>query len=605
MLSTARLSMLATVFFLISCGGGDGGGDTPPTPAPTPTPTGTAIIGLTDAPGDFLSYQVDVTSIRLTAANGAVVETLSESTTVDFAQYVEVTELVTAATIPAGTYTSATLVLDYSNAQVWVEDTDGAAVSATVLDAAGAALTRAEVTVQFNDRDRFVIAAGAPAHITLDFDLEASHKVNLFTPPVTVSFDGMLTADTLLEDPKTRRARGLLRTVDVAASSFTLGVRPFFHPRGDFGPLTLGIEATTEFEIDQTSYTGDAGLTALDALDPGAPVVALALFDRDSGRIIASEVLAGSSVPWGAADIATGSVIARNGDLLTLRGVTLVDDAMQVTFNDTLDIRLASTTAIRQQGGNLISLSAADISVGQALTAIGELDADGVLNTDDGLVRVLYSTLSGVATSVAPVTVDVTRLNGRRPALFDFSGTGVDASTDADADAYELHTGALSLDGLQIGEPLRARGLIAAFGTAPADFLTQSLGDLSAVPGRLRLVWSAPGVTDALIVANDGALTLALDADTLTPVHGLTQAGIRRDLLDLGDTVTLTPSTSGNGVFALRLDSNTMMYFDFASFASAVAQALDGSTALISVRGNVVPAGVNTYVARRLQVHIQ
>src|SRR5213594_465390 len=88
---------------------------------------GVVAIGLTDTPGDFLTYTVDVTSLTLTKAdNTTVVQTLPQRTRVDFARSVDLTEFVTAVTIPAGTYVSATLNLDYNNADIQVEDSNGA-----------------------------------------------------------------------------------------------------------------------------------------------------------------------------------------------------------------------------------------------------------------------------------------------------------------------------------------------------------------------------------------------------------------------------------------------------------------------------------------------
>ena len=70
------------------------------------------MIGLTDADGDFLSYSVDVVSLTLTKADGAIVETLPMRQRVDFADLVDLTELVTAATIPNGDYVGASIRLD-------------------------------------------------------------------------------------------------------------------------------------------------------------------------------------------------------------------------------------------------------------------------------------------------------------------------------------------------------------------------------------------------------------------------------------------------------------------------------------------------------------
>ncbi|MFH2098285.1 MAG: DUF4382 domain-containing protein, partial [Pseudomonadota bacterium] len=102
------------------------------------TDNGQVIIGLTDAPGDFASYAVDVVSLTLTKMNGAVVHTLPLATRVDFAQYVDMTEFLTAATVPSGAYVAATMVLDYSAADIQVETPAGDIAPADqVVDADG------------------------------------------------------------------------------------------------------------------------------------------------------------------------------------------------------------------------------------------------------------------------------------------------------------------------------------------------------------------------------------------------------------------------------------------------------------------------------------
>ena len=48
--------------------------------------SGQIVIGLTDDAGDFVNYTVNVSSLTLTKAGGAVVNALPLSTQVDFAQ---------------------------------------------------------------------------------------------------------------------------------------------------------------------------------------------------------------------------------------------------------------------------------------------------------------------------------------------------------------------------------------------------------------------------------------------------------------------------------------------------------------------------------------
>ena len=85
------MSVAIALLGLSACGGGGGGGGQVPAPGTgcTASTCGTAMIGITDADGDFLSYSVDVVSLTLTKADGAIVETLPVRQRVDFADLVD------------------------------------------------------------------------------------------------------------------------------------------------------------------------------------------------------------------------------------------------------------------------------------------------------------------------------------------------------------------------------------------------------------------------------------------------------------------------------------------------------------------------------------
>jgi hypothetical protein len=74
--------LAACLLALSACGDGGGailtpggGGNNPPPDCDAAT-CGEVVIGLTDAEGDFLSYAVDVVSIKLEKANGDTVQAL-------------------------------------------------------------------------------------------------------------------------------------------------------------------------------------------------------------------------------------------------------------------------------------------------------------------------------------------------------------------------------------------------------------------------------------------------------------------------------------------------------------------------------------------------
>src|SRR6266850_1876190 len=230
---------------------------------------GVVGIGLTDAAGDFLSYTVDVTSLTLTKADGTVVQALPQRARVDFARFVDLSEFVTAVTIPSGNYVSATLNLDYTNADIQVDDGNGVAVPvapANIHDSQGVQVKTLPMSVTLDSARQLVIAPLVSSLLDLDFNLAASNLVDMSNPasPV-VTVNPLLVADVNPDAPKPHRIRGPLDSVNTQAGSFTLILRPFNLLQGDHGRLTFLTDSNTTFEIDQTSYTGSAGLTVLAA----------------------------------------------------------------------------------------------------------------------------------------------------------------------------------------------------------------------------------------------------------------------------------------------------------------------------------------------------
>lgn len=121
---------------------------------------GELSIALTDAEGDFVSYTVDVVSLTLTKANGTVVETLPVKTRVDFAQYTDMTEFLTITTIPPGVYVKGSLVLDYSNAEISVENAEGQPVTvngADIKDKDGQVVDSMSMSVKLEGKNHLTI----------------------------------------------------------------------------------------------------------------------------------------------------------------------------------------------------------------------------------------------------------------------------------------------------------------------------------------------------------------------------------------------------------------------------------------------------------------
>lgn len=553
-------ALLVTLGLLSGCGGGSDSAD---------ADTGSLVIGITDAEGDFLAYAVDVTSIKLTHADGRVVETLPQSSRIDFAQYVDLTEFVTAATIPNGRYTKAALVLDYSNADIQVEDANGQPVSADVQDAQGSPITTREVAVTFDGDHPLVIAPGVAKHLTLDFDLQTSNSVDTSVNPPVVTAEPLLVADVEMDDPKPHRLRGLLKAVDQGQSLIQLQLRPFHRHDGDFGSFDAHVNDSTSYEIDGVTYSGSAGLAQL-ALQPLTSwIVLFGEINTTTRQFIASEVYAGSSVPGSSQDAVAGVVTARSGDQLTVRARMIVRTDGSLIFSKEVTVTLdGDTTVTRQLSKDGYAIN--DISVGQRLELLGTItESNGALTMNDTRhARMMQTFLSGKAVSMnGELVVKLQHLEGLPAAAYNFAGTGTSATFDADPANYQVDNGSLTLNGIGISDPVRVRGFVTPFGTAPADFTANTIVGLADVASTLVVQWTA---AEATPFVSNSATGLVVDLDD-SHLHHVQSYGVRTPL---STSPTVQPATDGKGLFAIQGGGAIQLYRSFSAFESALSARL-------------------------------
>jgi hypothetical protein len=545
--------LLSTGAFLAACSGGGSGSS-------SSSDTGVVYVGLTDADGDFITYTVDVTALTLTRADGAVVDALPVTTRVDFAQYTDLTEFLNAATVPAGVYTRVDMTLDYTNADIRVASGSNA-LPVTPNDSSGNAITTMTLQVMLDGNKPLVVRPGIPAHLTLDFDLEATNSVDLNTASVTVS--PLLLADVDLANPKLHRVRGPLVRVDEAASEFVVAIRPFHRLIGDFGRLTVKTDGNTKYEIDGVAYQGAPGMTQLDGKPQGTATVAVGNFNMATHTFLATEVYAGSSVAFGTKDAVTGSVIARNGNTLTVRGAALVRTDGSLLFNDNVTVTLdPSAKVTRQLGG---TVTADDISVGSRITALGTLSGS-TLDTTNGLVRILLSAVTGSVNQIGAnqISVNLQTINGRPVALYNFIGTG--SGVDSNPASYRIDTTGLSLASLATNDPVRVRGFVVAYGQAVTnDFIAQTVIDLSDVPAWMLVGWVIPQPNPFTTLTNQEMVTDI----TGSLLHHLFQRGVATTLTA---NPTLQPYSEGR--YAIVRGHTVRLYGSFADFSDRLAAEL-------------------------------
>src|SRR3984885_10562168 len=239
---------------------------------------GAAMVTLTDAPGDFISYIVNVVSLQLTRTDGTVVQTVPVSTQVDFAQLVNLSEIVSAGQIPAGRYVSASITLDYSGATIVVDNgTTGVTIApadiingATSVPLMAPNPTQVTLMLSLDANNQLLVTPDAIANLALDFNLAASNAITpSTTDPTTVTVNPVLTASLVPDTSKQIRVRGPLVSVNTSGSSYIVGVRPFYNSSGMSGQFTVTTTATTTYSINGTAYTGAAGLTQLATVSTG------------------------------------------------------------------------------------------------------------------------------------------------------------------------------------------------------------------------------------------------------------------------------------------------------------------------------------------------
>lgn len=547
---------------------------------------GVVGIGLTDAAGDFLSYTVDVTSLTLTKADGTVVQALPQRTRVDFARSVDLTEFVTAVTIPSGSYVSATLNLDYTNADIQVDDGNGSPVPvppANIRDSQGVQITTMSMSVTLDPARPLVIAPLVSSLLDLDFNLAASNLVNMSGPIVTVN--PLLVGDVNLDSPKPHRIRGPLDSIDMQAGSFTLILRPFNLLQGDHGRVTFLTDSNTTFEINQTSFQGSAGLAALAQQPRLTATVAVGTFDIATRRFTATEVLAGSSVSFGTSDVLTGNVIARsNNNILTVQGAEIVRSNGTLSFQNTVSVTVANTTKVVSQknpSGPQIAVvpDISGISVGQRVTVFGTLNGTS-MDASTGLVRLLVTQLNGTVNSAGSgiVAMTLARIDGRPIGLFDFSGTGPTAGSDANPSSYQVATSTLDLSSIVANTPLKVRGFVRPFGQATAtnDFGAIALIDVTNAPATLVVGWPSLEATPFNSYTASGMVVNLTNAGLL---HDVFRGGVDTRLLT-SDTPSVQASNPARGLFVIGRNGTVQVYTQLGSYQAALqADLLAGSKA--------------------------
>src|SRR5262245_19608039 len=582
MLRASLIAALAAVG-LAGCGGGSNGDPSPASP-PASSDAGTLLISLTDADGAFVGYSVDVLSVTLQRRGGGTVEVLPAATRIDFAQLTELSDLLAVATLATGDIVGGKIRLDYTNAEVSVLS-GGQVVRAKVVGANGAPLGVTELDIQLPEREHLVITRGRAALLSLDFDLAASHEVDLTQSPPVVKARPFIVAEIEPVAEKDLRLRGALVSTDVAGSSYTVDVRPWFRPDGAHGRVTVHTTADTSFEIDGVPSMGAAGLAALAAKPAGTMTVAFGTLSRLEHQFTAEIVHAGDSVSGERLDAVHGNIVSRNGNRLTVKGAFAVNRDHVMRVHRTVLVDVGANTKVLKTGSLGTAFDVSALSVGQQIVAFGTLTAPATDTTPatfdatNGRVRMMPTNLRGAVNAVVPGQLNLNLRGIDRLGIdaFDFTGTGVTPAQDANPADYEVATGTLGLASVAVGEAASVVGFVRPFGGAPPDFEGSTVIDHRELPTMLGIGWGMTGTTAPFSSMGATGLVLDLHNPSIGERHHMLVGGMRIvDLLTLPASPTLAPPPDGRAAYGISVGGDIRMFDSFAEFSSALATKLGG-----------------------------
>ncbi|KKL26226.1 hypothetical protein LCGC14_2397410, partial [marine sediment metagenome] len=125
-----------------------------------------------------------------------------------------------------------------------------------IIDADGNALPRAALKIVLPERDQLFIARGRASLLTIDFDLEASHTVDVVPTPALATSEPFIVAEIDPVDSKDIRVRGRLIEVNETDMWYAVRVRPFHDHANDFGRMKVNVTDETEFEVNDEPYKG-------------------------------------------------------------------------------------------------------------------------------------------------------------------------------------------------------------------------------------------------------------------------------------------------------------------------------------------------------------
>ena len=529
-------------------------------------------LSTTDDAAQFSSYIITVDSVVLVGKTVGEVSGVAVPETIDFTKLTNLSELWATASLPTDTYTQAIIVLDYTTAQISVM-VNGVPTIATIVDPSGAPLTAVTLTVNLDPNNLLTLqptfATSNALRLAFDFDLSASNSINFATTPPTVTAKPYISVSTTEPDTKLIRVRGALINSSVATGTYTVVVRPFFDEVNSLGIDTIFNDANTVYTFGGNTYVGPSGLTPLSQTSAGSTVLAaFTTFEPtttpapgiNAGIFHSKYVVAGGTLEDFFTYGVEGDVTARNGNTLTLHGATLFANAAQLVQFEALDatVLLGPATQVTADGVSTLGpLNYNSIAVGQHITARGlfsqaangaiTLDSTGASATDTGSVRLQSTEIFGsvLSTSAGSLDLNLQGIMGWPISVYNFAGNGAGAAQDPTPGNFLVNTGSLAVPAFAAGDTAWIDGYISPFGSAPPDFLAQSVSAEAGVPATLVVSWTGTGTTAPFVPLT--ATGLSIDLTNAAFGSGQLRVGAQTiDITTLPASPNIVPAVATN-----------------------------------------------------------
>jgi hypothetical protein len=613
------LACTALALLLGACGGG----------TKTP-PAGTPVVTLSSTNTQFTSYVVTISGITLSGANNVFASLLYQPMVVDLARQTDISEVVEASAVPAETYTSATITLDYTTAAINVNENGVSHALAPVLLVGGAQVASASFVVTFDPSHPLVITHQQSDHVNLKLDLDVMNSIDTTKQQVSIQPYALLNPANPPLDQTPMRVRGLF--VYVQGNSFTMNIRPFYNlTAAPLGGITVTVDDETYYNINGVTYQGAAGLAQINTMPLNTTMAAYGTLSSLSGvtpAFKATTVLVGSSLEDPLQDHLRGAVSKRTGNDLVLTGSQLVVGAAgnSLNFPGTVGyvglatVKLGASTIVSKDG-SFGSFGLNDISIGQQVDVAGTstYDSKGNLTLDASTtqLRLLNSRAWGVLNSATPNSLSMDLISfGLWPATsFTFDGTAPGGG-HVEVATYPVNTGTSDQSGTAAGTLLAVDGYVAPFGTAPPAFNATTITPGASTEQVLLVDWNnASGSTKPFTTISPTQLIVDLSNAALGGAHGIYTGPEVLDIASLpASPVITTVGANQNSlelsVGSVGLTSGVSVYSNSSNAASAYSSALTKTFSGTAKASRLVAVGhynsaSNTFVASRIDMGLQ